>query len=204
MTDEEIKALIAQCGHNPPARVVPGGVPSCLPPMWEGNLKDIADNWSMDRQVPVQQLNNLTALLNAQSVKGLTEGPQNQQALVSMLLQRQFINDNEAALRRAANENETGLFRGLTLSSLIKALDANELLKNVSIGALIEGLGWVRALQVDITGAKSISATVANQVSSIAQKAIDTAYGGVIGLGTLSRGGLSGIPQPLEVKLAKE
>jgi len=201
MTDEEIKALIAS-GRSCHPHVV-SATPSCLPPMWEMNLKDIADHSSERRQAQATQLNTVTALLNALGIKALTEGPQSQQALASMLLQRQFASDNEKSLRSQINDNETALMRGVTFSQLVRSLDSNELLKSTAIAALIEGLGWIRAVEVDITGAKSIAAAQANHVNNIAQKAIDTAYGGVIGLGTLPRGS-GGIPQPLRVAMEKQ
>ena len=166
-----------------------------FPPWYEEDLKETAANWGYNRQVPVYGQNSLVAFLNSLGVKGITDASSGQQSLAALLLQRQFANDNGHEFAMAADKNATDLYRGLTISGLLRHIDDNHVLTTEALAGVIKNGEWVTAQEVNITATKAVDSTTVGKIADLAQKALDTAYGGVIGLGRLE------VPQPLNVKM---
>jgi hypothetical protein len=167
-----------------------------FPPWYEENLKEVASNWGYDRQPLVVQQQSLMSMLNALGIKGINDGASGIQALGANIQARVFANDNETLLRRTADDNQTALFRGLTLSGVLRHVDDNHVLTTEALASVIKNGEWVTAQEVNITATKTLENSTVQHIANMAQKAVDTAYGGVIGLGRLE------VPQPLVVKMA--
>jgi hypothetical protein len=193
----------------------PGGLPGLHPSdipswsaWWENNIKETVDNYGIDRQVPFWHYSDKVAnnqagleLANANNQAGLELAKTNGQALLELAGSygqsdmRRFQSDID--LRRAADDNAKSLLQTAAISGYLRHVDDNHVMTTNILAALTEGLAWVRALEVNITAAKSLDATIVNKVADIAQKALDVQSGGVIGN---ALGGTS-IAQPFVVKM---
>lgn len=183
------------------------GIPSWSA-WWENNMKEVVDNYGIDRQVPFWHYSDKVA--NNQA--GLEVAKANGQATLELaktngqnLLDLAGINSqadmrrfqSDIDLRRASDDNAKSLLQTAAISGYLRHIDDNHVMTTNILAALTEGLAWVRALEVNITAAKSLDATIVNKVADIAQKALDVQSGGVIGNAL----GGTNIAQPFVVKM---
>jgi len=177
--------LTGACGAPPP--ILRGGYPNVWTAWWENNIKETVDNWAINRQVPFwhysDKVANNQALLELASKNGQDD-------------QRKFATAVEA--QTLADNNLRSLLLTAAVTGLQRHVDDNHVLTTNALAALVERLGWISAMEINITASQSMQSTMANKVADIAQKALDVHSGGVIGnaLG-------SGIAQPFKVEIAK-
>jgi hypothetical protein len=189
MTQEEINALAAQvyaaCHEGPGC---PSPVATGIPrwsAWWETNMKETVDNYGIDRQVPFWHYSDKVA--NNQSL--LEMAGSNGQAD-----QRRFATAQDT--QRAADDNLKSLLQAAAVTGLQRHVDDNHVLTTNVLAALVERLGWISAMEINITAAQSMQSSIANKIADIAQKALDVQSGGVIGNALKDF-----IPQPLVVSM---
>jgi len=170
-----------------------------FPPWYEENLKETASNWGYNRQVPVYQQSGLVAMLQALGVKGINDAASGIQALAANIQANVFANNNETLLRRTADDNQTALFRGLTIAGVLRHIDDNHALTTAAIADVIKNGAWVTAMEVNLMGTKVVEDQTVQHIANLATKAVDTAYGGVFGIQPLK----FDVPQPLQVKITQ-
>ena len=151
---------------------------------WELNMKETADNYGIDRQVPFWHYSDKVAnnqagleLAKANGQATLELAKTNGQNLLdlagtnSQADMRRFQSDID--LRRATDDNAKSLLQTAAISGYLRHVDDNHVMTTNILAALTEGLAWVRAMEVNITAAKSLDATVVNKVADIAQQALN-------------------------------
>jgi len=64
---------------------------------------------------------------------------------------------------------------------------------------VIKNGAWVTAMEVNLMGTKVVEDQTVQHIANLATKAVDTAYGGVVGIQPLK----FDVPQPLQVKITQ-